>query len=277
MRVATSKLLTNLFFAAMVAVGFSSTTSAAPGSELLDFWDESDDENTATIDHNQWQQILDKYLISDHESGINRFDYKAVSKEDTKLLKGYIGGLEKLDPRDYSLAEQKAYWINIYNALTVEVILDNYPVSSITKLGGFFAFGPWDQEATTIQGEELTLNNIEHGILRPIWQDNRIHYAVNCASMGCPNLAGTAYTAENTEEILEQAAKDYVNHERGVTFEGEKLKVSSIYHWYKVDFGDNNDSLVEHLKQYAEPELKAKLEGFDGKLTHDYDWKLNQP
>ncbi len=276
MQAVQSKLLTHIFFTVIIALGFSMTTSAAPSSELLDFWDESDEENTDNIDHNSWQQILDTYLIDDHKSGINRFDYEAVSKEDSKQLSTYIDTLEKLDPRDYALAEQKAYWINLYNALTVKVILDNYPISSITKLGGFFAFGPWDQEISTIQGETLTLNNIEHGILRPIWQDNRIHYAVNCASMGCPNLAGVAYTAENSEQILENAAKEYVNHERGVTFDGKKLKVSSIYHWYKVDFGGNNDSLIEHLKEYAEPELKAKLDAFDGKVTHDYDWKLNQ-
>lgn len=277
MQAAQSKLLTKIVFTFLIALGFSMTTSAAPSSELIDFWDESDEDNTESVNHDQWQQILDKYLISDHESGINRFNYKSVSKDDKKLLNTYIDTLEKLDPRDYSLVEQKAYWINLYNALTVDIILENYPISSITKLGGFFTFGPWDQKISTIQGEELTLNDIEHGILRPIWNDNRIHYAVNCASMGCPNLAGIAYTAENTEEILENAAKDYVNHERGVTFDGKKLKISSIYHWYKVDFGNNNESLIEHFIEYVEPELKAKLEAFDGKVTHDYDWKLNQP
>ncbi|GAB2189056.1 DUF547 domain-containing protein [Sessilibacter sp. MAH1] len=265
------------FLLVLSSLILSVNVHAAPTSELIDFWDESDEENTNTIDHSKWQTVLDAYLVSNHPSGINRFNYKAVSKADKSALESYINDLKKTDPREYSLAEQKAYWINLYNALTVNLILDNYPVKSITKLGGFFSFGPWDKEIITIEGETLTLNNIEHGILRPIWKDNRIHYAVNCASMGCPNLSATAFTAENTEALLDQSAKDYVNHTRGVKIEGDKMQVSSIYEWYKVDFGGTDASLIEHLKLYAEPQLQEKLNSFSGKITDSYDWSLNQP
>ncbi len=272
--------LTVVFSALLLVLSsliLSVNVHAAPTSELIDFWDESDEENTNTIDHSKWQTVLDTYLVSNHPSGINRFNYKAVSKADKSALESYISDLKNTDPREYNLAEQKAYWINLYNALTVNLILDNYPVKSITKLGGFFSFGPWDKEIITIEGETLTLNNIEHGILRPIWKDNRIHYAVNCASMGCPNLSATAFTAENTEALLDQSAKDYVNHTRGVKIEGDKMQVSSIYEWYKVDFGGTDASLIEHLKLYAEPQLQEKLNSFSGKITDSYDWSLNQP
>ncbi|GAB2199453.1 DUF547 domain-containing protein [Sessilibacter sp. MAH4] len=265
------------FLLVLSSLILSVNVHAAPTSELIDFWDESDEENTNTIDHSKWQTVLDAYLVSNHPSGINRFNYKAVSKADKSALESYINDLKNTDPREYNLAEQKAYWINLYNALTVNLILDNYPVKSITKLGGFFSFGPWDKEIITIEGETLTLNNIEHGILRPIWKDNRIHYAVNCASMGCPNLSATAFTAENTEALLDQSAKDYVNHTRGVKIEGDKMQVSSIYEWYKVDFGGTDASLIEHLKLYAEPQLQEKLNSFSGKITDSYDWSLNQP
>ena len=266
-----------------LCIGFTQITHAAPTSEALTYWDTSEENNTQSpnnlsIDHNAWQNILDKYLIGDHPSGINRFDYKSVNDADRKKLQQYINSLEDIDPRSFNRAEQKAYWINLYNALTVALILDNYPVKSITKLGKkFFSFGPWDDELVEIQGQPLTLNDIEHRILRPIFKDNRIHYAVNCASLSCPNLATKAFTAENTDDLLEQGAEQYINHSRGVSFEGGELKVSSIYHWYKVDFGDNDKKLIAHFIRYAKPALAAQLLRYQGDIEHDYDWQLNEP
>ncbi|GAA6154300.1 DUF547 domain-containing protein [Pseudoteredinibacter isoporae] len=250
---------------------------AAPEPEAIEHWRASDESNTATIDHSAWQNILDRYLDDNHPSKVNLFDYASVSQADQKILGNYLDTLQNIDPRSYSKAVQKAYWINFYNALTVQVILDNYPVESITKTGeGIFSFGPWDDELAVVDGKDLTLNDIEHGILRPIWNDNRIHYAVNCASISCPNLAGDAYTAQNTEFLLETSAKAYVNHERGVRFDDGELTVSSIYHWYAVDFGGEDASLIEHLKHYASPKLKQQLNNYSGGINHDYDWNLNQ-
>lgn len=122
------------------------------------------------------------------------------------------------------------------------------------------------------------MNNIEHDILRPIWNDNRIHYAVNCASLGCPNLASQAYTAANMERLLEKSATDYVNHPRGVQFQiNGKLLVSSIYCWYNVDFGSTNDNVITHLRKYAKPELANRLRGYKGSIAHHYNWDLNKP
>ena len=254
------------------------STQAAPKSSLIPFWSSHNESNTATIDHSEWQNLLDRFLFSNHSSGINRFNYAKVDKADKKRLRKYLDYLQALDPREYSRAEQKSYWINLYNALTVKLILDNYPVESITDLGkGFFSFGPWNNDVAKIQGQTLTLNNIEHGILRPIWNDNRIHYAVNCASLSCPNLSATAYTATNTEQVLNAGAKNYVNRHGGVHFKNGNLIVSSIYHWYKVDFGGSNESLLAHLRRYAEQDLKQKLTNFKGDIDHEYDWKLNQP
>ena len=255
-----------------------SVSTAAPESEAIEFWAPSNEESTIVVDHTAWQNLLNTYLDSKHPSGVNRFNYAAVNKKDLKALGNYIKQLQQINPHDLSRAEQMPYWINLYNALTVELIVKNYPVKSITKLGkGFFAFGPWDDELIEIQGQELTLNDIEHGILRPFFNDERIHYAVNCASIGCPNLAATAYTASNTEQLLEQGAKQYVNHSRGVSFEKGELKISSIYHWYKVDFGGNDKSLIKHFIRYAEPALAKKLSAYQGDIDHDYDWALNQP
>jgi hypothetical protein len=176
-------------------------------------------------------------------------------------------------------AEQFAYWINLYNAGTVQLILDSYPVKSIRdiKPGGLFSSGPWDAKLFTVEGEALSLNDIEHRILRPIWKDPRIHYVVNCASFSCPNLQGAAFTAENLEALLDQSARSYVNSSRGVALSGNRLTLSSIYDWYGYDFGRNEAEVLAHLRRYAGPELASQLAAFKGRINYRYDWSLNEP
>ncbi len=256
-------------------------TLAAPSSTLLEVWDRSDETNAETIDHSAWQNLLTAYLSS-HPSGVNRFDYAALkaSAEDRAKLADYLAHLQAHDPRTYARAEQKAYWINFYNALTVQVVVNAYPVDSIRGIHESWIplSGPWDDVHAQVAGQELTLNNIEHGILRPIWRDNRIHYAVNCASYGCPNQSPTVFTAANTEELLDAGARAYVNHPRGVDFvDDDFLVISSIYDWYVEDFGGNQTSVLAHLVQYAEAGLAARLEDFAGSVDYEYDWNLNQP
>ncbi len=249
---------------------------AAPSAELIKFWLDTEESSTTSIDHQAWQNILDAYLVKE-ASGVNLFKYSAVSDNDHQSLKDYVKTLAALDPRKYNRDEQMAYWINLYNALTVDVMLDAYPVKSILKVGGsFFSPGPWKKKYLKIAGQEVSLNDIEHGILRPIWKDSRIHYAVNCASYSCPNLSTTAFTAENTEEQLTQAAKDYINNPRGVTVDGEDLLLSKIFDWYSVDFGKNEEELLQELAKYAEPELAERLSNHDGDIDYDYNWDLNE-
>ncbi len=250
------------------------TVSAAPAAKLIDFWSEYND--SSTIDHQAWQNFLDEYLVAGN-NGVNLFKYSAVSKGDHKTLKTYLTTLQAIDPRQYNRAEQMAYWINLYNALTIDVVIDAYPTKSILKIGGsFFSPGPWNKKYLKIAGQKLSLNDIEHGILRPIWQDSRIHYVVNCASYSCPNLSAIAYTAENTEEQLTTAAKDYINNPRGITIDGDDLLLSKIFDWYQVDFGNNEKELLEQLANHAEPELANRLLNHDGDIDYDYDWSLNE-
>jgi hypothetical protein len=180
----------------------------------------------------------------------------------------------------HNRAEQEAYWINLYNAATVDLILSRYPVASIRDINispGLFSRGPWGAKLLAIEGEKVSLDDIEHRILRPIWKDNRIHYAVNCASLGCPNLQPPAYTAANMESLLERGAKEYVNHPRGVAIKDGKLRVSSIYVWFKEDFGGSPEGLMEHWRKYADAALAKRLQTYSGGLEHDYDWNLNGP
>jgi len=256
-----------------------SAMASGQDAELIPMWDASVESNTAHIDHSAWQDILDAYLITDHPSGINRFDYASLkaNQADREKLGGYLQSLSEIDPRSYARDEQMAYWINLYNALTVFVIVPRFPVDSIKDIkSGLIDFGPWNLELFPLQGEKLTLNQIEHGILRPIWQDPRVHYAVNCASLGCPNLAAKAYRSENLEEMLEAGARDYINHPRGAQVVGDELLISSIYDWFKADFGGSDNMVLAHLAKYAEPELKAMLAKFED-FDDDYDWRINSP
>ena len=253
----------------------SSIANAAPSSKLWERWTQHDPTSTQTIDHLQWGQILNSYLKPE-KNGVNGFAYNAVSKRGHEKLKGYIASLADTKISEYNRDEQLAYWVNLYNALTVEIIVQNYPVFSIRDISsGFFSSGPWGLDLVTVEGEKLTLNDIEHRILRPIWNDPRIHYAVNCASIGCPNLQPKPFTAQQNEAMLESAAVEFINHPRAVKISNSgDLRVSSIYDWFGVDFGGEK-GVIEHLRQYARPELKQVLEGITEIDSDHYDWNLN--
>lgn len=252
----------------IISLLFSTLAWSAPKSELWPYWNQSNEANSEQVSHQSWQQFLNSYLVKQGQNTLVR--YQAVTVTDKSKLKQYIKQLEQVNPLEYSKSGQYAYWVNLYNAVTVDLILDAYPVKSITKLGGLFSFGPWGDDVVSVNGKSLTLNDIEHRILRPIWQDPRTHYAVNCASLGCPNLQPQAFTANNTETLLEQAASEFVNSDKGVLVKGNKLQLSSIYEWFAVDFGTEKQ-LFEHLNQYR-TEAVTNTQN----ISYDYDWSLNQ-
>ncbi len=263
----------------LMAAFFVPAALAAPKSRLWPVWERHQPESAATVDHGSWQAFLDHY-VSAGPDGVNLVDYYNVSAEDRQSLDDYVKSLQTTRISQFNRDEQLAYWINFYNALTIKVVLDHLPVDSITDIDispGFLSNGPWDAKLALVEGHEISLNDIEHRILRPIWRDSRLHYAVNCASFGCPDLGRTAFTGANAQELLEQAARAFVNHPRGVRFEKKKLRVSSIFVWYKVDFGGNDRALVAHLAKYATGELAERLAGYEGGVSHGYDWELNAP
>lgn len=257
----------------MLLLMFSVSILAAPSSQYWGMWDKSDDSSTKIISHQIWQDLLARYLVTMPEGSL--FRYIRVTDKDRDALKKYLQELSGLDPRQFNKAEQKAYWINFYNALTVNLILKNYPVKSITKLGGWFKFGPWDEEVTTVVGQPLTLNDIEHRILRPLWKDKRIHYAVNCASLGCPDLAARVYTGKNVEQMLDAQAERFIRQEKGVSWIDGHLVLSRIYEWYETDFGPRKD-LIAHLAHFSTPTQSRRLKKFTGIIDYQYNWNLNE-
>lgn len=250
--------------------------AAAPSAEKWAYWEQSNATSTSTIDHALWQGVLDKYLRPSPDN-INRFAYSAVAGEGRAQLTNYLSAMAAVDPRDYNSAEQQAYWINVYNALTVDVVLRYPKKNSILRMGErFFSSGPWDDEVITVAGKALTLNDIEHRILRPIFQDHRVHYAVNCASIGCPNLAATAFSGAQLNEQLAAAQTSYINHPRGVALDTKgNLQLSQIYNWYADDFAKDEAGLVRYLAEHHET-LGSTLVNFSGKVSYDYDWDLNK-
>ena len=251
--------------------------SAAPKSELWDRWSAHDQAATKSIDHSAWAAFLKAYVKPDGK-GLNRVDYGAVNGGGRAALNGYLKTLTAAEISAFSRAEQRAYWINLYNALTVKVIIDHYPVESIRDIDispGLFADGPWGKPLVRVEGEEVSLDDIEHRILRPIWRDPRIHYAVNCASVGCPNLMTQPFTATNSDALMDQAAREYINHPRGARVAGGKLVVSSIYEWFQDDFGGTDAGVIAHLKEFADPSLASDLAGVSEIDDDEYDWTLN--
>ncbi|MCF8105119.1 MAG: DUF547 domain-containing protein [Desulfohalobiaceae bacterium] len=262
----------------LLAVFLPCLALAAPKADLWERWQTHAPGSNLQADHRPWTRFLEKYL-SVGPNGINRLDYRGVTPKDRNLLDEYLEELASIPVSRLSRAIQLPFWINLYNALTVKVVLDHYPVGSIKDIDispGLFSSGPWDKKLISIEGEEISLNAIEHRILRPIWQDPRIHYAVNCTSLSCPNLQPKAYTEENTEIFFEKGATEYINHPRGVTIENDELVISSIYKWYQEDFGNSEAGVIEHLLNYARPDLKIRLQTFQDIDDYHYDWSLNQ-
>ncbi|MBG0808040.1 DUF547 domain-containing protein [Methylosinus sp. H3A] len=241
--------------------------SAASGSKL-------------SVDHSIWDRLLSTY-VKPGPDGLNRVDYAAFKEGGHGALKQYIAQLEAVDPERLNRAEQFAFLANLYNAKTIDIVIDHYPVRSIkdVSLGAgllsTFSSGPWRAKVVTLNGVEFSLDDIEHGVLRALFKDPRVHYSVNCASVGCPNLQSRAFVGVMLDAQLDASARAYVNHTRAVTITQGKLVVSSIYEWFKADFGGNDQGVLAHLRKYAAPELKAKLQAFEKIGAHRYDWSLN--
>ncbi|MEL7028882.1 MAG: DUF547 domain-containing protein, partial [Pseudomonadota bacterium] len=159
------------------------------------------------IDNSDWAAFLTSYR-REGSDGVARVAYAEVSDTDHAALKAYIDQLEQIDPGALGEDEAFAYWVNLYNAVTIDVVLDNYPVRSIRNINSGIRPGPWRRKLATVKGEDLSLDDIEHEILRKEWSDNRVHYAVNCASIGCPDLAAEPFTGARLDEMLDAAASE---------------------------------------------------------------------
>ena len=220
------------------------------------------------VDHGIYAELLKKYVIN------AKVDYAGFKSEEAKLDR-YLKLLEAVDSKSLSRDEQFAFYANAYNAWTIKLILSRYPdVKSIKDLGSLFR-SPWKKEIVRLDGEVMTLDNIEHDILRPRFKDPRVHFAINCAAISCPPLRNEPYRGDILNDQLNDSTRSFLNDPRGYRFDGNDFYVSRIFKWFAEDFG--NDVLGFYLK-YAKEDLKQKLETNRDKIKIKYlhyDWGLN--
>lgn len=270
------------FAAGMLLAAVSQLASghaeAAPDAEPWLRWDQHVVGSSLTVEHSTWDAVLAEAVVLG-DDGVAQVNYQSLTQDPLRAsLDTYLAYLSGAPISELDRPEQQAFWINLYNALTLRVVRDHYPVETIRDIDispGIFSNGPWGAKLLEVEGEVITLDDIEHRILRPFWGDPRIHYALNCASIGCPNLKLAAWRAETLDADLDAAATAYVNHDRGVSADGRRLIVSSIYDWFIIDFGGDETGILHHLEQYADPERHVILQAADGIAEYRYNWALN--
>lgn len=256
--------------------GASSVLAADP-SEIYERLGQHDEASAMRIDHRAWEAFLLNHVRPDGE-GVHRLTYEKAKARDHEVLSDYIQAMSEVDIAGYARAEQTAYWINLYNALMVDLVLDNYPIPSIRMLerrGADRNSSPWKRPLVEVDGITLSLNDIENHILKKIWDDPRIHYAITCPALGCPNLQPVPYSGSQLEQQLSDAAMTYVNDPRCIKIDGGELHVSSLYRWNLRSFGGSERKVIQHLMAYAEPDLAMALQKFERLHGDHFDWRLN--
>lgn len=250
---------------------------AADPSEISERWRQHDEASGMHVDHRVWEAFLLNHVRPDRD-GVHRLAYREAKARDHNALSGYLQAMSEVDITAYTRAEQVAYWINLYNALMVDLVLDNYPIPSIRMLdrpGSGQESSPWKRSLIDIDGIALSLDDIENHVLKTIWDDPRIHYAITCPALGCPNLQPVPYTGRQLEQQLSDAAMTYVNDPRCIKIDEGELHVSSLYRWNLGSFGGSEEKVIQHLMAYAEPDLAMNLQEFDRLHGDHFDWRLN--
>lgn len=214
--------------------------------------------------HTAWDQLLQK-----HVSAAGKVNYRGF-KQDLPALRAYLEQLSTHPPEsDWSRDQRLAYWINVYNAFTVKLIVDNYPTTSITTLEGG---KPWNKRWIRIGDKTYSLDEVENAVIRKQFAEPRIHFAVNCASVSCPELLNRAYTADKLGQQLETQTRAYINNPTHNLLSENKPQVSQLFEWYAADFQQKDGSVVAFINRYAATKIKE-----NATLTYKpYNWNLNE-
>ncbi|RFM25379.1 MAG: DUF547 domain-containing protein [Candidatus Thermochlorobacter aerophilum] len=238
---------------------------------------ESAAQQGTTFDHSKFDTLLKTYVQN------GKVNYAALKQD--KRLDEYLQQLSEADPEALPTREEKiAFWINAYNAYTLKLVVDNYPIKSITDLSalGYLSLpfdSPWKRKFCKVGGKTYSLDEIEHDILRGKFGEEQIHFAVNCASESCPVLRSEAYTGAKLGAQLREQAEAFLrdstrNH---IKLEGNTLYLSKIFEWYRSDFESKKGSLLKYIAQFFSGEERERLES--GNITIkflDYNWNLNE-
>ncbi|WP_239004433.1 DUF547 domain-containing protein [Lacinutrix sp. WUR7] len=235
------------------------TTIKMPGLIVSINKKDSITSNLHLLNHHRWE-----WLLGEHVSDNGNVDYLGFKKSKNQL-RDYITHLsENLPTEAWTKEDKLAYWINAYNALTVDLIIRNYPIKSIKDIKD-----PWDQRLWQLGEKWYNLNEIEHEILRKM-EEPRIHFAIVCASFSCPKLQNEAFTASKLEAQLTNATKAFLADANRNEIASDKIKISKIFQWFSKDFKQNG-SLIDFLNTYSEVKIDSKAK----KSYKDYNWELN--
>ncbi|WP_243754694.1 DUF547 domain-containing protein [Flavobacterium jejuense] len=213
------------------------------------------------IDHSEWNALLKKNV-----SNTGNVNYRGFIR-DKAMLENYLNTLAtKIPDETWSKNAKLAYWINVYNAFTVKLIVDNYPIKSIKDISN-----PWEKKFFTLEGSNYSLEQVENEILRKM-NEPRIHFAINCASYSCPNLANQAYTSNTMERQLTDASKKFINDSSKNNISENEIKISEIFNWFSKDFKNTNTSVIDFLNKYSATKISN-----EAKVSYlDYNWSLNE-
>ncbi len=221
------------------------------------------------IDNRLYAALLKKHVIN------KTVNYDGFKKDEAQL-DAYLAILSHTDVKPLSRNSRFAFYINAYNAFTIKLVLTKYPgINSIKEIGSFFS-NPWNIKFISLQGKTVSLDYIEHDILRPVFKDPRMHFAINCASKSCPRLREEPYEGDILEDQLTDQASGFINDKRHTFIKGDTLYISKIFKWFEADFSDNP---LLFIKTYASDELKQRLTppGKPLKINYlNYDWTLNR-
>ncbi len=255
----------------------SSSAAAATEMKLIRFWDDSEPSSIIDVDHAPLQEILQKYIVADHPSGISRFNYALVSESDTAKLQQYLEYLQLLEPRQLNEAEAKAYWVNLYNAATLNMVIEAYASGRVNKVKARgLSARRWRRDIVTIAQQDMSLDDILHGVIRPLYKDPRMHYAVFFCTLGGPDMPVEVMNGENNETLLNQFEVAYLNQGRAVRLENGELVLSEMFKTYDTDFASDQYGLVSYLKQHVAPPLADVLDTVSD-VRFEYDWTVNAP
>ena len=214
----------------------------------------------AKVDHSAWNELLQK-----HVSNQGNVDYKGFQADKTKFNE-YLNLLSDVPPQDsWSKDETLAYWMNVYNAFTIKLILDNYPTKSIKDIKG-----PWSHRFIRIGEKWYTLNDVEHRIIRKM-DEPRIHFALVCAAVSCPRLYNKAFTEKDLEADLDLLTRGFLSDPSKNELSENAIKLSRIFKWYGGDFKQNGSTLIDFLNQYSTVTISDKAK----KSYKVYNWDLN--
>jgi hypothetical protein len=214
------------------------------------------------LDHSARDRLLQK-----HGSALGNVSYEGF-KKDQVVLDAYLNSLSATIPEsNWTRNEAMAYWINAYNAYTIKLMLNNYPLKSIMDVNGGKA---WDLKFIDLKGEKYSLNNMEHDILREKYFDPRIHFAVNCASISCPKLSNSAYFAEGLDAKLDKAAKEFINNSSKNDISAYVAQISKLFDWYKDDF-TKNGTVKDYINKYSTTKLTVNNISYK-----EYNWNINK-